>query len=126
MKARGWKWSQPTVVAIEKGERPLKVSELRQLAEILKLDSIADLIAESPADRGLMALSALEAADKNLRTAATDWWKAQDRFRRVLHRLARDGDPLPGSEAERTAWLARTPAQTVDRQVELSDLPRWN
>lgn len=36
MRARGWKWSQATVWAVEKGERPLRLAEATDLAELLK------------------------------------------------------------------------------------------
>lgn len=35
MKAKGWKWSQSTVWSVEAGERPLRLAEARDLAEIL-------------------------------------------------------------------------------------------
>jgi hypothetical protein len=35
MRARGWKWSQATVWAIEKGERPLRLAEADDLADVL-------------------------------------------------------------------------------------------
>lgn len=38
MREMGWKWTQPTVAAIEKGERPLKLAEAVQLSQILGAD----------------------------------------------------------------------------------------
>jgi transcriptional regulator with XRE-family HTH domain len=35
MRARGWKWSQATVWSIEKGERPLRLAEADDLADVL-------------------------------------------------------------------------------------------
>lgn len=35
MRERGWKWTQPTVVAVESGERPLKIAEAIDIAEII-------------------------------------------------------------------------------------------
>lgn len=35
MRRRGWKWSQATVWSVEKGERPLRLLEASDLAEIL-------------------------------------------------------------------------------------------
>lgn len=35
MKARGWKWSQATAWSVEKGDRPLRLSEALDVAEIL-------------------------------------------------------------------------------------------
>ncbi|WP_314473842.1 helix-turn-helix transcriptional regulator [uncultured Microbacterium sp.] len=47
MKERGWKWSQPTVVSIEGGERPLKLAEAEDLAGVLGA-SMADLLDDAP------------------------------------------------------------------------------
>jgi len=38
MRGRGWKWSQATVWSVEKGERPLKLVEALDLAEVLGAD----------------------------------------------------------------------------------------
>src|SRR4051812_1127815 len=35
MRERDWKWSQATVWSVEKGERPLRLSEATDLAEVL-------------------------------------------------------------------------------------------
>lgn len=37
MRARGWKWSQATVWSVEKGERPLRLLEAHDLADIFKV-----------------------------------------------------------------------------------------
>jgi len=43
MRERGHKWTQPTVVAVEKGERPLRMAEAIDAAEILGVD-LYDLV----------------------------------------------------------------------------------
>lgn len=43
MKTRGIKWSQPTVVAVEKGERPLRHSEALALADLTGFTASAEL-----------------------------------------------------------------------------------
>ncbi|PUB26799.1 helix-turn-helix protein [Promicromonospora sp. AC04] len=45
MRNRGWKWSQATASAIEKGERPLKLAEAIDLADELNV-RLEDLIQE--------------------------------------------------------------------------------
>lgn len=40
MRERGWRWSQATVWAVEKGDRPLRLAEARDLAEILQVPLI--------------------------------------------------------------------------------------
>ncbi|NKY08980.1 helix-turn-helix domain-containing protein [Cellulomonas hominis] len=37
MRERGWKWSQATVWSVEKGDRPLRLAEAVELAEVLKV-----------------------------------------------------------------------------------------
>lgn len=39
MRTRGWKWSQATVWAVEKGERPLRLAEAEDLVSILRQES---------------------------------------------------------------------------------------
>ncbi|TFF03722.1 hypothetical protein [Cellulosimicrobium funkei] len=43
MRDRGWKWSQATVWAIEKGERPLRVAEAVDVLHVLKGDSVGGI-----------------------------------------------------------------------------------
>ncbi|MFB2596588.1 helix-turn-helix domain-containing protein [Herbiconiux sp. P17] len=43
MRELGWKWSQATVWAIEKGERSVKLAEAHDLAELLDVD-VSDLM----------------------------------------------------------------------------------
>ncbi|OJU43626.1 MAG: hypothetical protein BGN98_10445 [Microbacterium sp. 69-7] len=43
MRALGHKWTQPTVVSIEKGERPLRMSEALDVASVLGVD-LYDLV----------------------------------------------------------------------------------
>lgn len=43
MRNRGWKWSQSTVWAIEKGDRPIKLAEAVDLADELRV-RIGDLV----------------------------------------------------------------------------------
>lgn len=43
MRERGWKWSQATVWSVEKGDRPLRLAEAGDLAEVLGA-SVNDLL----------------------------------------------------------------------------------
>lgn len=38
MRERGWKWSQATVWAVEKGDRPMRLAEALDLAQVLDVD----------------------------------------------------------------------------------------
>lgn len=46
MKARGYKWTQPTVVAVEKGERPLRHSEACALSDLIGFCASTDVSEE--------------------------------------------------------------------------------
>lgn len=48
MQKRGWKWSQATVWAIEKGERPLRLAEAADLEDLLNLFPNSSPLLESP------------------------------------------------------------------------------
>lgn len=50
MRERGWKWAQATVWNLEKGERPLRLAEAEDLAEILRTE--ISRILESPETLG--------------------------------------------------------------------------
>lgn len=47
MRERGWKWSQATVWSVEQGERPLRLAESVDLAEILEAE-LTDLVESTP------------------------------------------------------------------------------
>lgn len=51
MRARGFKWSQATVWAVEKGERPLRLTEAEGLAAILRINP--DLLLATPEELDL-------------------------------------------------------------------------
>lgn len=76
MKARGWKWSQSTVWSVEKGDRPLRLREAVDLAQILK--SSMDALIRRPweADITSMLREAMTALKEDHRGLA----KATHRF----------------------------------------------
>lgn len=49
MRERGHKWSQSTVWSIEKGERPVRLTEAEDLAKVLQLRDPLDLLVSKPA-----------------------------------------------------------------------------
>jgi len=54
MRERGWRWSQATVWSVEKGDRPLRLAEAVDVAEVLGADSVADLVG-APLDADIAA-----------------------------------------------------------------------
>lgn len=100
MKDLGHKWSQPTVVAIEKGERPLRLSEARDIAVVLGIE-IADLI-KSPTTAQLEdAYLQLGTIAVQARLSLADW----RRFRVEALQLA-------------DAYLAESPAQSAEEDEQ--------
>lgn len=79
MRDRGWKWSQPTVVAVEKGERALKLSEARDAAEILDVEDVDELLDRSMEQKAFDAMEQALAAEHTIVTAAAEHRLAMSR-----------------------------------------------
>jgi len=107
MRLRGWKWSQATVWSVEKGERPLRLAEASDLAELLgvRADSFTENRYQSSVTSAF--LSALS-AEERLQAAMEEYLLAQ----RVLAAIA-------GEESEQTA-LSEDVAEGVRAQLETS------
>lgn len=56
MRSRGHKWSQSTVWSVEKGDRPLRLTEAEDLASVLRLRSI-EALARDPQDMRVIKAS---------------------------------------------------------------------
>ena len=87
MRARGWKWSQATLWAIEKGERPLRLAEAVSLAEVLRCN-VARLTQAPVREQARWHLNKLMAeADKERMDAANDLMRLERTSRRALRML---------------------------------------
>lgn len=109
MRERGWKWTQPTVVAVENGTRPLKIGEVKDLADIfnrsiLEIVSRSDVAAEA-AELGRRAAM----ADAELLAAMATYDEAR------LH-LAVQLERVP--QAEMTGHLVALGDSWIPRTVE--------
>lgn len=80
MRERGHKWSQATVWSVERGDRPLRLTEATSLSEILGV-SLGELVYDPGADEQRARL--LEAARKR-HTALTQMVQAQDAAQEAL------------------------------------------
>lgn len=80
MSERGWKWTQPTLTAIENGERPLKLAEALDLVEILGLRSVTELTADPGRAEAVEALNDAVFSGDALFKAARDLQDAQYRL----------------------------------------------
>jgi len=86
MKARGWKWSQTTVWGVENGERPLRLAEADDLADILR----ASIVSFSRRD----VLAALDLARSELSSAAVAAREALRTFSKAQMKLAIRADAV--------------------------------
>lgn len=104
MRERGWKWSQATVWSVEKGDRPLRLSEAQDVAAILNSD-LWLLTIEEAAVRALRRTQNVERADAALREAIYEYDDA--RFH-LAHELDQQAD----------TELVRSMGQWIEMSVE--------
>lgn len=112
MRDRGWKWTQPTVVAVENGERPLKIGEVMDIAELLNRH-VTDLLANSDIAAEVLELarSAVN-ADANLRTAMASYDEIRFSIAVALDRVP--AEQMTGRlRMIGEAWVERTVTQAV-------------
>lgn len=87
MREKGWKWSQATMWALEKGERSLKLAEASDLAEILHIQ-VEQLLSPQGATALWILLEqaagAVEAAAIGLSLEVSDLLIYQDQLRKML------------------------------------------
>lgn len=113
MKARGWKWSQPTVAAIEKGERSLKLAEATDLLEVLGLESLEDLILRPLHEVGSALLTRFVKARSDLATAVGEFWDAQFGLVGIADAIHTQDEELPGGSEFWTIALTLDPADVI-------------
>lgn len=106
MREKGHKWSQATVWAIERGERPLRLSEADDLRVILGRDSFqgaAEFLAPTEEMHIVARLGAVASAEKNFRDAT-------ERYLLALDELAETADLVadkPGAKnVSNIRWFA--------------------
>lgn len=84
MREYGFKWSQPTVAAVEKGERGLKLTEASALVAILGLENVEELL-DRPIDNIIQnARQRLDREGWALKDAARKFYDAQLSLARAL------------------------------------------
>jgi transcriptional regulator with XRE-family HTH domain len=91
MKDAGWKWSQTTVWKVESGERPLRLTEARALAEVLHVT--VDEFFETPLRVELGdALNHLDERRVELRAAVRDYEEVQTEVAQLADRIERSDE----------------------------------
>lgn len=116
MRDEGWKWSQPTVAAIEKGERGLKLAEAETLVSILGLQHMEELLERPKDDVIKAAVGRIERSLDGVIDAVLEFFDAQHLMARVLDDVAdRHGlDETPDSDNKFTRYLASDPQVVLD------------
>ena len=100
MRERGWKWSQATVWSVDTGERPLRLAEAKDLAEVLGVDVTALLYDGATAVEMLVHKADRELGDRHVALAV-----ALDNFLQAL-RTFKEGVSSAGLPAD--AWSGKT------------------
>lgn len=134
MRTRGYKWSQATVWSVEKGERPLRLSEASDVAKVLHT-SVDHLLA-MPLDLLYVVTftrysDALDQARQDLEGAAFACLSLRDDLR---EQMREHGDKLSDeavqlaelvmTRAEPESTVARINAEFADGDAELRTLVR--
>jgi hypothetical protein len=117
MRNRGWKWSQATASAIEKGERPLKLAEAIDLADELhvRLDDLIQQPEHATATREI-SYRAREVTFSAGRTvkALVEF----ERERRALQAAIEDAMKIPGWEHPSSAELNMALDYTLNKLID--------
>lgn len=108
MRNAGWKWSQPTVAAIEKGERSLKFAEAINLFSmpVLDVDDLTKLLDVPHIDMWWAATGNVVHRAEELRQAATVYRLSQDQLSEITQRLVDAGLTVPEPDDEGMQLLA--------------------
>jgi len=138
MRERGHKWSQATVWAVEKGDRPLRLTEAQDVMRILGMHTWDLTRTDSRAGLAL-ALRDMNTTSRKLREIAQEYLRAQmlvASYADVLEEHAEDGLGLESLLEDTTAWLSTSPEaevtsarkerraeQEAQRRIDNLDLP---
>lgn len=104
MRARGWKWSQPTVAAIEKGERAVKLAEAEALLDVLGMDRLEELTTRPLESIWWARKAALENAHDRLIGSTAGFLNARLALAEISDALEFAGEEIP-EEAEAGDWI---------------------
>lgn len=102
MRRRGWKWSQATVWSIEKGERPLRLTEAQEVAAIFEAD-LWLLTLEEATLRATRRVRRVELAERALREAIQEYDEARFNLAHELDDATSDYAEAMGQYVEMSA-----------------------
>jgi len=117
MREGGWKWSQPTVAAIEKGERSLKFAEAMRLFVLLGVDNASELFRVPHIDLWWGASGGMSRSAEDLSRAAHRYMYAQHRLARITADLVEAGLEVPEPDEAEMQLLKISASEFVAEQV---------
>jgi hypothetical protein len=124
MKARGWKWAQNTVSAIEAGERPLRLAEAADLAHVLGLLSVDELTRENEYVLFRRTAGEMTAANEALEAAVEAYQNAQVSLAIMGDIAAAAGvPPTNGFLAPLESWLTVSATEAVAASIRRDSEP---
>lgn len=116
MRARGWRWSQATVWAVEKGERPLKLAESIDLEDVLGV-RLSSFTSSEPAVQVSAAIHRASDAHAELQTATRAYIEATTALEALIEDAQEEGVELSGVYQRGGGWLDQGPVETVKRVI---------
>lgn len=109
MRSLGYKWSQATVWSVEKGERPMRLTESIDIAQILGVD-VLDMISTPSEALFRVALSKIADARERLENAAMEY----EQYQFVLAAAAENATLSDAQQAQTRSWLSLSPTGVVE------------
>lgn len=121
MRKRGHKWAQATVWNVERGERPLRLSEATAIADVLGLQSVQSITAPEGEFEYLVTEAKLYAAKRELALRAEDVIRLQRQMVEELNALSTKD--LDESTVRSLEWDLRTTPAEIAYDVVLEQFP---
>ena len=111
MRERGWKWAQNTVSAIESGDRPLRLSEAEDVADILEVDRVQVFLSGDAEFRLESAIRRVNDSRFDVSLGIADYQRAQLELALAADALAE----LPADKATIVRqYLTETPTDLIE------------
>ena len=111
MKQVGYKWSQATVWSVEKGERPLRLSEAEELGKILDVAT----------SDGFLTLPLEKYYESLLKTEEDAWERVEEGFARWARAQILTARAFDGIESEQGMDVLRRVTRSSDPEVGLRE-----
>lgn len=125
MRNKGFKWSQATVWATEKGDRPVRLSEVIALSEVLDKTYDSFLLEEHDTDDAVMITQAYELLLRersSIRTALKNWIVAKQGALAAAEIYGDAVDHLPKHAYQRRLKSELQEIDLMARQEHITDI----